>query len=224
MSSDTPSATVATPEPSIGSMPTESSLRYLAALKGEEQANIIRLFAIAAFYAVELAIYHGLKLGPLEFEQAVVRDTHYVITAIAVGWLVLGMVVLVADLPRRFRPVISYVATTVDLLLLTLLLCIADGPGGPMVAAYFVIVAMSGIRLSPRLVAVTGVVAVAAYLFLNGYARWFSPPDSDLTIPRYQQAIVIIALGLTAWVTHQTVQLALNIISIKQGGPHDSAS
>ena len=34
--------------------------------EGEGRANLLRLIAVTAFYAIELAHYHGLKLGLFE--------------------------------------------------------------------------------------------------------------------------------------------------------------
>ena len=54
--------------------------------EGEARANLLRIIGIAAFYFVELANYHGLRLGFFEMPRVVEKQFHQSVTALAVAW------------------------------------------------------------------------------------------------------------------------------------------
>ena len=54
---------------------------------------------------------------------------------------------------------------------------------------------------------------MSCYLFLNGFARWFT--ERDIGVPRYHQLIVLIALGLSGIVLGQVVRGTLRLVSSK---------
>jgi K+-sensing histidine kinase KdpD len=73
-----------------------------------------------------------------------------------------------------------------------------------MVAGYFVIVVLSGLRFSLRLVQATTVAAAVSYLSVNGYARWFV--SADIIVPRYHQIQTLLALLIVGIVVGQIVR------------------
>lgn len=180
---------------------------------GEYRTAVLRLLGIAAFYAVELANYHGFSLGPLELDRRedITREFHVAVTALAVAWTMAGIGVLLCLRNRIFPEWLKLASTAVDLAILTAVLLLADGPSSPLVAAYFVIVAFSSLRFSLALVRFSAIGAMGCYLFLNGFARWFT--ERDIGVPRYHQLIVLIALGLTGIVLGQVVRGTLRLIS-----------
>lgn len=180
---------------------------------GEYRTAVLRLLGIAAFYAVELANYHGFSLGPLELERRtdVTREFHVAVTALAVAWTMAGIGVLLCLRNRLFPSWLKFASTTADLAILTAVLMLADGPRSPLIVAYFVIVAFSAVRCSLSLVRFSAIGAMACYLFLNGFARWFT--ERDIGVPRYHQLIVLLALGLTGIVLGQVVRGTLRIAS-----------
>lgn len=176
---------------------------------GEYRAAILRLIGIATFYAVQLTNYYGFSLGPLELpaQESVTREFHQSVTALAVAWTMLGVGVILCLRNRLFPWWLKFAATAGDLVLLTAVLMLADGPRSPLVVAYFVLVAMATLRFSLPLIRCATVGAMLCYLFLNGFARWFA--ERDITVPRYHQLIVLIGLALTGIVIGQAQRLLI---------------
>jgi hypothetical protein len=172
--------------------------------EGEERANVLRLLAIAAFYIVELINYYGLKLGILEFPQIPDRAFHLSITALAVSWVMVGMAVQLS-LHRQFFPAsLKFISTGCDLLLLTCAILMAAGPRSPLVAGYFLVIALSALRFSLPLVRFATVGSLVGYLVLLGRARWFA--GSDLRVPRYHELIVVLTIALTGIILGQVIR------------------
>ena len=182
------------------------ALRRWSEYEGEQRANQLRLIGIAAFYAVELLNRYGLRLGALELPRVdrVTTRYHWEVTALAVAWVMLGLGVMVSLRRRVYPGWLKYVSTAGDLGLLTAVLAISDGPRSPLVAALFLIVVLSGLRFDLSLVRFATAGAMAAYLIVNGYARWFT--ERDIRVPRYYQLIVLIALALTGIILGQIVR------------------
>jgi hypothetical protein len=93
--------------------------------------------------------------------------------------------------------------------LLTLVLVVANGPRSPLVVAYFVVVALAALRFSLPLVRFATLGSMSGYLVLLGYARWFT--ERDLRVPRYQELIVLLALGLTGLTLGQVARRARSL-------------
>lgn len=196
-------------------------LRRWQEYDGEYRTAVLRLLGIAAFYAVQLATYHGFTLGPLELERRadITREFHVAVTALAVAWTMAGIGVLLCLRNRIFPVWLKFASTAVDLALLTAVLMLADGPSSPLIVANFVIVAFSALRFSLPLVRFSTIGALCCYLFLNGFARWFT--ERDIGVPRYHQLIVLIALGLTGIVLGQIVRGTLRLMSSTEEGGTD---
>jgi hypothetical protein len=174
--------------------------------EGEARANLLRIVGIAAFYAIELANYHGLNLGFLQLPRQadITPEFHRAVTALTVAWTMVALAVHLCLVRQVFPAVLKYISTAADLLLLTAILTVADGPRSPLVVGYFLIIALSGLRFSLALVRFTTVGALAAYLVLCGYARWYAA--RDVRVPRYHQIMMLLALALTGIVLGQILR------------------
>ena len=172
--------------------------------EGETRANVLRIAGIAAFYIVELVNYYGLHLSGFEMPSVVDKTFHQVVTALAVVWTAVALGILFCLKQRIFPAALKYVSTGCDLLLLTGVLAMADGPRSPLVVGYFLLVALSTLRFHLGLVRFATVGSMAGYIFLLGYARWFKGPE--LHLPRYHQVIFLLALALSGIVLGQVIR------------------
>jgi hypothetical protein len=174
--------------------------------EGEGRANLLRIVGIGAFYVVELVNYHGLSLGLLELPKVagISKSFHQAVTALAVAWALVALAVLLLLQRRIFPGLLKYVTTGCDVLFLTGILVVADGPRSPLVIGYFLLLALSTLRFSLPLVRVTTAGTIAGYLVLLGYARWFTV--RDIRVPRYHQLIFVLALALTGIVLGQVIR------------------
>jgi hypothetical protein len=171
---------------------------------GEARANLLRIVAISAFYLIELANYHGASFGPLEIPSTVDLQFHRVMTALTVAWIMVALATLMCLRLRIFPAALKYITTGSDIVLLTTILTVADGPRSPLVVGYFLVIVASTLRFQRRLVWCSTLGCMVGYLFLVGYARWFV--DRDLTVPRYYQLIMLLALGLTGITLGQVIR------------------
>jgi len=177
--------------------------------EGEGRANLLRIIGITVFYAVELVNYHGLNLGFLQMPSVVDRLFHLAVTMLTVAWAMLCLGVLVCRRQGIFPFWLKFISTGCDLLLLTTILTLADGPRSPLVVVYFLVIVLACLRFSLRLIWFATAGAVAGYLFLLGFARWGSIPGwekSDMTVPRYSQIIFVLALVLTGVLLGQVIR------------------
>lgn len=175
--------------------------------EGEGRANFLRAMGVTAFYAVELLNYYGLRLGALQMSPVVDRPFHLAVTTVALTWTMVCLGVLLCRKNGFFPAGLKYVSTACDLLLLTIVLGIADGPRSPLVVIYFLIVALACLRFHLPLLWFATCGAVASYLFLLGYVRWGperSPPLEPL--PRYHQIIFVLALVLSGVILGQVIR------------------
>jgi len=169
--------------------------RRLASLRGEERANALRVLGVAVFYAIEVLNYRGLAVGPIQIPrvEGVDEAFHAASTALAVAWVAVAAAVLVAIKNQIFPPILKYLSTTADLILMTAVLTLADGPRSPMLLVLFLIVVLAGMRLERRLVAFTTAGAVLGYLFSVGEVLLRRP---DLRVPAHWQITTVAALVL----------------------------
>lgn len=172
--------------------------------EGEARANLLRIIGIAAFYIVELVNYHGVHLGFFEMPRVVERQFHQSVTALAVAWTLMSLVVLYCLSHRIFPAVLKYLSTGCDVVLLTAILMMADGPRSPLVVGYFLLIALAALRFNLPLIRATTGGSMAGYVLLLGYAKWFT--ERDLRVPRYHQIILLLALALTGIVLGQVIR------------------
>jgi len=173
--------------------------------EGEARANLLRIIGIAAFYIVELVNYHGLRLGFLEMPKVdeVNQSFHQAVTALAVAWTMVGLGILLCLRGHIFPAQLKFVSTGCDIVLLTAILTVADGPKSPLVVGYLLLIALSTLRFNLSLVWFATGGSMAGYLFLLGHARWFR---DETRVPRYHQLMFVLALVLTGVVLGQVIR------------------
>ena len=163
--------------------------------EGEGRANLLRIAGIGVFYGIELANY---------WTGEVDRPFHQAVTALALTWAMVGLGVLLCLAQHVFPASLKFLSTAADLVLLTAILVLADGPKSPLVVAYFLLIVLATIRFSLGLIWFASIGSILCYMFLLGYAKWFA--ERDIRVARYQQAIVLAALALTGIVLGQVIR------------------
>jgi hypothetical protein len=172
--------------------------------EGESRANLLRIIGIVAFYTVELLNRY--------YFQVVDERFHQTVTALAVAWTMVALGTLLCLRRRIFPPALKYVTMAADVLLLTGILMVADGPRSPLVIGYFLVVSLAALRFQLRLIWFSTLGAMAAYLVLLGYAKWFAGREEslfgprDITVPRYHQLILLLGLALCGTVLGQVIR------------------
>jgi hypothetical protein len=126
------------------------------------------------------------------------------VTALALAWAFVALGVLICLTQHVFPASLKFLSTAADLVLLTIILMLADGPKSPLVVAYFLLIVLALLRFSLPLIWFTCGGSILCYMFLLGYAKWFAV--HDIRVPRYQQAIFLLALVLTGIILGQVVR------------------
>lgn len=194
----------------------------------ERRANLLRVVGIAAFYLVHLANYHrwfGLPEIP-----GVDRRFNQEVTALAVAWVVMALAVRVALDSRLFPRSMKFITTVADIVLLTLVIGIGDGPKSPLVVGYFLILAVAALRFSLPLIRCATFAVMAAYVALLVDAKWFAA--SDKAVPVHARLIMLLALGLAGVtlgavvrrVRRMAVEFADRVNATASGDPTGSRS
>jgi hypothetical protein len=173
--------------------------------EGEARANLLRLAAVAAFYAIELINYYGVDLGFIQLPK--VRDLafHKIVTAIAAAWVMLGVGVHLWLRMHLLPSALKYVSTGLDVVLLTVLLMVSDGPRSPLIVGYFLIPGLAGLRFRLRLVWFATVAAMLGYVWLLGWAVWIERAR-DVRVPRYHELIFLTALAMSGIIQGQVIR------------------
>jgi hypothetical protein len=171
--------------------------------EGESRANLLRIAAIGVFYGVQLVHFYVFSA-----RDAAAMTFHQQATAIAAAWALAALGVMLSLRRQIFPAVLKYCTSACDLVLLTALAALAAGPHSPLVLAYFVIVALAGLRFSLGLVWFTTLGAMLAYWLLVGVAdwrtsRWF---DDNHAVAPVEQLVTLVSLGLTGIVVGQVVR------------------
>lgn len=184
---------------------------------GELRANVLRIAAIGAFYLLHLWNYLGSQgklpnWGLLQLSDAgsVDRRFHIMATLLALSWAMAAAAIHICLRNRIFPRWISVASTIVDLVMLTSVLAISNGPRSPVVVGYFLIIALAGLRFSLPLVRCATVGAALGYLCVLGVAKWPArfgrPGDLDMRVPRYSEFVMLAALLLCGVFVGQIVR------------------
>jgi serine/threonine-protein kinase len=146
------------------------------------------LCAVAAFYANHLLL---LALG-VEGEGG---GFHWFVTALLLLWAA-GAVGFqrLANRPWWRGPAV-YGWAAFDVLLLTALLLRANGPSSGLTVGYLLLVAASGLRFRPPLVAFVAGSCLLGYLLLLADARW-RRPEQGLSVSLATAFIFVLSLAL----------------------------
>jgi hypothetical protein len=173
--------------------------------RGEGRANLLRLAAVAAFYAIELINYHGVELGFIHLPKVSDATFHRTVTAITAAWVLLGVGVHLWLRMRLMPEALKYVSTGLDAMLLTLLLMVADGPKSPLVVGFFLIPAVATLRFQLRLVWFATIAAMLGYVWLLGWA-WWTESVRNVRVPRYHELIFLTALAISGIIQGQVIR------------------
>ncbi len=172
--------------------------------EGEGRANLLRLIAVTAFYAIELAHYHGLKLGFFEMPAGgASRRFHLAVTMLVVVWAMLCLGVFLARTQGYFPALLKFVSTGCDLVLLTSVLALGEGTKSPLVLGFFIIQMLACLRFKLPLIWFSTVGAVGCYLYLMGFARWM---EESQRVPRFQQLLVLVGLVISGVILGQVIR------------------
>ena len=112
---------------------------------------------------------------------------------------------------RKVSDRLTLWSTLADIALLTAILSVSSGPAGPMVAGYFLILMLTGLRFNLRLVRIATVAAAIGYLTVLAVSRW---PQGILenneltTVPRYHQVMILVAIIISGVIMGQIVRHA----------------
>lgn len=180
--------------------------------RGESRANVLRIVSVGLFYLVWFAAVRGVNFLGLELPQTpqtIAMDR--AITWICLAWVGLGLGVLLLLRNHIFPCWLKYVTTGCDLLLIALVLMAGSGARSPMVAGYFVILAMSGLRFSLPLVRVSTVGAAFSFLAVNAHAKWIAKSGNPL--PRYDQIQTLLALLVVGVIVGQIIRQVKSMAS-----------
>jgi nitrate reductase gamma subunit len=150
--------------------------------EGESRANLLRVAGIALFYLIELL--NRTNVAPA---------FHEAMTALAAAWVLTSWAVFICLKRRVFPDAMKFLSTGVDLLLLTCLLLLADGPRSPLLVGYFFILCLAALRFSVNLVRFATAGAIVSYIVVFRQALWMRP---DVAISRNHEFIVLLALLL----------------------------
>lgn len=196
-------------------IPWEAACRWQQ-FEAEQRVNLVRLGAIGSFYIVHL-VHHLAAAGNLPLLSALgldagsslTRQTHIAITCVVLAWGMVGLWIHHLLRERVFPDWLMYASTFGDLCFLTAILVLTSGPTSPLIAGYFLVVIMSGLRFDLRLVRWSTATTVLSYLIVLGCAKWpigLSKLNALPSVPRYQQLMVILALLLAGVIVGQGVR------------------
>ncbi|OIO01605.1 MAG: hypothetical protein COX65_04975 [Elusimicrobia bacterium CG_4_10_14_0_2_um_filter_56_8] len=151
---------------------------------GEQKVNIIRLSAIAAFFADEMFNYY--------FLGAVEPGIHLRTVWTLVVWEAFAFGAWRhVNLKGAYARWMKYASTGVDVLFLTFIIIALEANSGPLISLYYLLIAQSALRYSRRAIfAVTGLSAA-------GYAAvwWFSFGNSRIhPVSTYAAVIHVLAM------------------------------
>ena len=175
--------------------------RRLESWAGEYRLNLLRLVALAGFYA-----YHLLDAYLLRDDPAVRGQYHVLVSAVAFAWAVGAMVLHLCLVNRWVPAALPYLATAWDLVMITLVLVIGGDPRSVLAVLYLLVVAGAALRLALPLVYAATLGAMAAFLFFHGYVRfWLQLPAAE-RLAHPQQVLFLLALAVAGLLAGQVVR------------------
>src|SRR5262245_42221733 len=120
------------------------------AYDAEIRANLLRIIAIGTFYIVHLWSYFSSQgrlpqFGFLQIADAgeISKHFHVVVTLLAAAWAMLALGILLSLQQRIFPRWLPYFSTGCDVVILTSIICVADGPRSALVVGYFLILVLA---------------------------------------------------------------------------------
>ena len=168
--------------------------------EGEGRANLLRTIALGAFYLVELYSYY--------VTGSIGEDLHRAITALAVVWSLLALAVLLCLRRQIFSATLKFISTSCDIILLTALAILDNGPASSLVHVYCFIIPLAALRFNSKLIGCATVGCMMGYVVLlgAGHPDWFGSEEFPQVVPRIEQMIVLLSLALTGIVMEQIIR------------------
>jgi hypothetical protein len=188
---------------------------------GEIHAALLRSCLVVIFYSVQLIHYLSLP-SPGAAERYFHRSATYVSAA----WLMISLTTFIA-LRSGFLPAfLKYVTTSLDLSLVTLLSWLGTGTRSPLIAVFFLVVALAVLRFRVGLVWFATVGSMIGYMFLvaTGDKKWF---DTEHETPIIVQAVTLCSLASVGVVLDQAIRslrTTANVFASKLGLPQEKKS
>ena len=152
--------------------------------EGKGRANLLRIAGIGSVLSIELVNY---------YTGVVDRPFHQAATALALSWAMVALGVLFCLAEHFFPASLKFLSTAADVFLLTAILILGDGPKSPLVVAYFLLIVLATLRFNLRLIWFASIGSMLSYIFLLGYARWFT--ERDLRIAQLQPSHLPAGVG-----------------------------
>lgn len=173
--------------------------------EGEGRANLLRVAAVGAFYLVQLVHYHFFSGNGAAGHTRAEVVFHQQATAVAAAWTMVSVAILLCLQRRMFPAGLKYASSAADLVLLTALASLGDGPRSPLVLGYFLIIALAGLRFSLGLIWCCTLGSMAGYLLLVAIKDkgWF---DADHFVSPVEQLSTLLSLGITGIVLGQVIR------------------
>lgn len=170
--------------------------------EGEARANLLRMATIGLFYTIHLMRYWSVqwRFGELmQFEAwaEVSPQFHLQVTLLVAAWAALAAGVHLCLNQQVFPRWLPPATTCLDLIMLTSVLMVSNGPRSPLVAGYFLILVLAALRFNLSLVRLATGGAAIGYICLLGLGKWpdtFGKNVELVAVPRYHQLVVIVAL------------------------------
>lgn len=172
---------------------------------GEMRALLLRAIAVVVLYGCQLG-HHFLVLS--EEGRAVNERFQQGATMVSVLLLIVSLLTLLLILKRVLPAWLPFVTTGIDLLAIAGLVALAGGPmATSLTGAFYLVIAMAGLRFDLRLVWAATLGAMIAYMASVGVVddSWF---DADHTVPLIQQGVSLVCLGATGLIVGQVIRLA----------------
>ncbi|MCC6491728.1 MAG: hypothetical protein IT424_01765 [Pirellulales bacterium] len=175
--------------------------------EGEARANLLRIAAVGVFYLLHLWNYAASQgrlptwaPGQLSEPGSISGRFHLMATLLALAWGLGAATIHLCLRNQVFPRWISSASTLLDLVLLTSVLLMADGPRSPLVVGYFLVISLAALRFSLRTVQLATVGSLIGYVCVLGMAKWPSTfgraADADLRVSRYEQLVMVAAMAL----------------------------
>ncbi|MBM4003655.1 MAG: hypothetical protein FJ295_10265 [Planctomycetes bacterium] len=190
--------------------------------EAELRVNLLRICAVGAFYGIHLlhraasdGRFDWLRFLQLDEGPALAAPLHLAVTAIAAGWLAMAWLVHALLRDQVFPRWMPLVSMSLDVVFLTATLVLANGARSPLVLGYFLILAMTGLRMNLLLVRMATGIAIGGYLMVLGCTRWPMGLLKELnlpSVPRYQQLMVVAGIALTGIVVGQWVRHVRKVV------------
>lgn len=198
------------------------------------RGNVIRMIAIVGFYGIHLLNVYlpGLESSSMRSaaglaDSPVSTTVHLAVSVLVFAWLMQALGVHLSVMTKPLTRQFALAVIVGDVIWLTAALCFSTGPGGPLVAGYFLIIGLAALRLDLWLIRWATVASTFGYLFMLGAARWPVGLLKEIqvaSVPRYHQIMIVVALILMGVVVGQVVRLGWGMVAAHLGRKNDGVA